>query len=129
MRTVIIILQMLVRLCFLVLLGLGIAFWTGHALSLIPAHMIVGIVLVASLWITSIIGAVARAPLGLVATGLLWGVITAAFGMTQMSLLPGSAHWVIQVAHLLVGMGAIGLNERISRSVLERFSSTAPVTS
>jgi hypothetical protein len=43
---------MLVRLCFVVLLVLGIAFWTGHGLSYIPLHMIVGIVLVVALWLT-----------------------------------------------------------------------------
>jgi len=104
---------MLVRLCFAALLVLGIVFWTGHGLSLIPAHMIVGIILVVSLWLTSILAAVARAPLGFVALGLLWGALTIWFGVNQMSFLPGSAHWVVQVAHLLIGMVAAGLNERI----------------
>ncbi|MBV8222738.1 MAG: hypothetical protein JO293_05215 [Candidatus Eremiobacteraeota bacterium] len=113
MNTAITILRMLVRLCFAALLVLGIVFWTGHGLSLIPAHMIVGIILVVSLWLTSILAAVARAPLGFVALGLLWGALTIWFGVNQMSFLPGSAHWVVQVAHLLIGMVAAGLNERI----------------
>jgi hypothetical protein len=113
MNTAINLLRWLVRLCFIVLLILGITFWTGHGLSLIPVHMTIGIVLVVSLWLTSIIGAFARVPLGLVALGLVWGAITIWLGATQMSLLPGSAHWVIQVLHLLVGMGAVGINERI----------------
>ena len=118
MKTTITVVLILVRLCFLVLLVLGIVFWTGHGLSLIPLHMIVGIVLVLGLWVTSLLAAVARAPLGLALTGLLWGVITIAFGMKQMTLLPGPSHWIIQVVHLLVGMGAIALNERLARLTL-----------
>jgi uncharacterized integral membrane protein len=29
--------------------------------------------------------------------------------MTQFNILPGSMHWLIQVLHLLVGLGAIVL--------------------
>ena len=118
MKTTITVMLILVRLCFLVLLVLGIVFWTGHGLSLIPLHMIVGIVLVLGLWVTSLLAAAARAPLGLALTGLLWGVITIAFGIKQMELLPGPSHWIIQVVHLLVGMGAIALNERLARLTL-----------
>ncbi len=32
-----------------------------------------------------------------------------ALGMTQDRLLVGDAHWVIQVLHLLVGLGGMGL--------------------
>ena len=127
MRTSITIVQMLVRLCFVVLLVLGIAFWTRHGLSLIPLHMIVGIVLVLGLWLTSLLAAVARAPLGLALTGLIWGVVVIALGMKQMTLLPGPSHWIVQVIHLLVGIGAIALNERLARltkGALDRSSQT-----
>ena len=118
MRATVTFLQILVRLCFLVNLVLGIGFWTGHWFSAIPWHMAIGIILVIGLWCTSLIAAATHAPAGLVVAGLLWGVIVIAFGMTQMRLLPGSAHWVIQVLHLLVAMGAIALNERMARFVL-----------
>jgi len=125
MNTVVTIFQMLVRLCFVVLLVLGIAFWTGHGLSYIPLHMIVGIVLVVSLWFTSIIAATVRAPIGLVIVGLIWGLIVIGLGMKQMILMPGPYHWVIQVLHLLVGMGAIGLNERLAGFAREPLSDSA----
>jgi hypothetical protein len=122
MKTLVTILQMLVRLCFVVLLGLGIAFWTGHGLSLIPIHMGVGYVLVLSLWTTSIIAAIVRAPIGSVIAGFVWGLIVVWLGTQQMSLLPGPLHWLIQTAHLLVGMAAIGLNERLAQLALEKLS-------
>ena len=36
-------------------------------------------------------------------------------GLTQALLLNGSAHWIVQVLHLLVGLGAIGLAEMLTR--------------
>ena len=125
MRTTITILQNLVRLCFVTLLVLGIAFWSGHWFALIPLHMIVGIVLVLGLWLTSILAAVARVPVGIVVGGLVWGVLVLAFGMKQMTLVPGASHWMIQWLHLLVGIAAIGLNERLARLALAQISSHA----
>jgi len=125
MKTAITVLRMLVRLCFVVLLVLGIIFWTGHGLSLIPTHMTIGIILVVSLWLTAILAAIARAPMGLVIAGLLWGALTIWLGASQMSLLPGGAHWIIQVLHLLVGMGAVGINERLGAAANARLPVTA----
>ena len=126
MKAMVTILQMLVRLCFVVLIVLGIAFWTNHWLSLVPIHMGVGLLLVLSLGLTSIIAAVARAPVGLVIAGLVWGAIVIALGMNQTSLLAGSSHWVVQVTHLLVGMAAIALNERLAMLTKERLAGHAP---
>src|SRR4029077_7425301 len=109
-------LQMLVRILFAIQLVAGIAFWTGHALNLIPAHMLLGIAIVVCLWISAIVAAVSRVPAGIVVAAIVWGAVVIALGMTQGTLLPGSAHWVIQVLHLLLGFGAIGLNERLSRA-------------
>jgi len=50
MKTTATVALMLVRLCGLVLVTLGILFWTGNALTLIPVHMLVGLVLVLALW-------------------------------------------------------------------------------
>jgi hypothetical protein len=125
MKTVVTILQMLVRLCFLVLLVLGIMFWTGQGLSLIPLHMGVGYILVVSLWLTSIIAAIARAPIGLVIVGLIWGLIVVGLGIEQMTLLVGSSHWIVQVLHLLAGMVAIGLNERLASLAKQRLAGSA----
>jgi hypothetical protein len=64
MRTAVVVLQWIVRSCFAGLLILGIAFWTGHAFSLIPLHMTLGIALVVGLWISAILGFAARVPIG-----------------------------------------------------------------
>jgi hypothetical protein len=118
--TAVVVLQWVVRLCFLGLLILGIAFWTGNAFSLIPLHMTLGVVLVVGLWITALLGFAARVPVGQSLVAIVWGFVVVGLGMSQTKLLPGSAHWIIQVLHLLVGMAAIGMNEGLARAIRGR---------
>jgi hypothetical protein len=117
MTTITTVAQMLVRLCGVVLIILGLLFWTSNALLLIPVHILFGIVLVLSLWTLAILAARAGLPPALVAPAVVWGVIVLLLGLTQDQLLPGSAHVVIKVLHLLVGLGAIGLAERLARGI------------
>jgi hypothetical protein len=114
------VLQMLVRLAGLTLIVLGVLFWTGHALTLIPVHMLVGFVLVLSLWALAVLAARAGVHPALVALAIVWGVIVPILGLTQERLLPGDAHWVIQVLHLLVGLGAIGQAEGLATRIKGR---------
>ena len=98
-------------------LVLGVLIWTGNALTLIPIHMLAGIVLVLSLWILAIMAAVSGVPRGLVALAIVWGLIVPILGMTQTRLLPGNAHWVIQILHLLIGIGAMALGQGLARRI------------
>jgi hypothetical protein len=109
--------QMLIRACFVVQLVLGGLFWTNNALGLVPLHQLVGFVLVLALWTQAGLAARAGVSLGLVALAVVWGLVTPIFGLAQAELLPGSAHWVIQVLHLLVGIIAVGLAERLAAGV------------
>ena len=117
MRTATTIIRMLIRLLGLIMIVLGLLFWTGNALNFIGLHMLLGIVLVLLLWAQAILAARSGASLGLVALAIAWGLIVVALGMTQSRLLPGDAHWVIKVLHLLVGISAIGIAERLARSI------------
>ena len=111
---------MLVRLCGLVLLVTGVLFWTGRGLAGVSGHMGLGVVLVLSLWLLAFLGARAGAPLGLVAAAAVWGAVVLWFGMVQRQLVPGDAHWMIQVVHLLLGLGAIGLAEALAARIARR---------
>jgi hypothetical protein len=35
--------------------------------------------------------------------------VTIWFGTTQATLLGGSAHWIVQIVHLMLGVASIGL--------------------
>jgi len=120
------VLQMFVRLDGLALIVLGTLFWTGNALDLVPVHMLLGITLVLALWTLALIAAVARVNPGLVALAFVWGLIVPILGLTQTQLLPGSAHWLIRVLHLLVGVGAIGQAEGLAARIKGRQAFNRP---
>lgn len=122
MKTTATVLQILVRIIGPILIILGVLFWTGNADALIPLHMLLGITLVLLLWALAILGAIAGVNLGFVALALAWGLIVPILGLTQFRLLPGSMHWLIQVLHLLVGLGAIGLADNLARIIKRRQS-------
>jgi hypothetical protein len=98
----------------LVMIGLGVLMWLGVARQLVGLHMLLGVLLVLLLWVQSALAARAGVSAGLVALAVVWGLVTPALGMTQTGLLPGSMHWVIQVAHLAVGIVALGLGDRLT---------------
>jgi hypothetical protein len=114
MKTAITITHTLVRLTGLIQIVLGVLFWTGNALNLIPIHMLVGFVLVLLLWILAILAARAGVQLGFVTLALVWGLGVVVLGLTQTQLLPGPFHWVVEVLHLLVGLGALGQAEGLA---------------
>jgi hypothetical protein len=84
--------------------------------SLIGIHMVLGILVVLSLWVLGGTIAMTRGGIGLAIGAIVLGLITLALGLTQKQLLPdpNAAHWVIQVVHLLIGLSAIGMGEAIS---------------
>lgn len=127
MKTAASILQILVRIIGLVLIVLGVLFWTGNAGALIETHKLLGITLVLLLWTLAVLGAIAKVSPGAVALALVWGLIVPILGITQVRLLPGSLHWIIQVVHLLVGLVAIGLADTLARQIKLRLSRSGAV--
>jgi hypothetical protein len=122
-KTAAIVAVMLIRVCAVVLIALGVLFWTGNALPLVPLHILVGLVLVLSLWTLAGIAARAGVSLPFVAAAFVWGLVVSVFGLSQDTILTGAAHWLIRVLHLLVGLVAVGIGEglaaRIRRADLE----------
>ena len=106
-------LRILVRLCGLILIILGIIFWTGHARGLILVHMVVGLLLAVCLWVLAFFGARSSIGGSFPALVAVWALLMVFFGAVQAGLMPGRAHWVIQVLHLLVGIAALGMGDRL----------------
>lgn len=111
MKTPINLVHMTLRISGLLLIVLGLTFWTGRALQLVPVHELLGFVLVFSLWTLSFFAARAGVPMGWVLLAVAWGLVAPILGLTQERLLTGDWHWTIQVLHLLIGIGAIGQGE------------------
>ena len=119
------ILVMILRVVVLLALILGITLWTGNADNLKLVHMILGILTVLTLWAIGLVQGFQKGgsfPLAL-ATFVV-GLIVAIVGLYQEQWLVGSAHWVIQVIHLLLGLTAIGLGEMIVAHSKRRLKAT-----
>ncbi len=117
MKRSVIILQMLARVSGLIQIILGVLFWTGNALGLIPVHIFFGSVLVLSLWTLAVMAARSGAHPGQVALAGVWGLILPIIGLTQARILVGPEHWIIQAIHLLLGLGAMGQAEGLARRI------------
>jgi hypothetical protein len=104
-------LLMLVRLTGVIQLVLGLLFWSGSATALIPLHMTIGIIFVLCLWGLALVALRLGAAMPVIT--ILWGALIAIVGFAQTHLMPGAAHWVIQVLHLVLGLVGIGLGEML----------------
>ena len=104
--------SIVLRLCGALAVILGILFWSGNALNLIPIHMLLGLLVVLSLWIVGIGQAFSSGGNWPLAGGaLLLGLLVIVVGMTHSSLMVGPFHWVIQVVHLLLGILAVAIGQ------------------
>lgn len=117
MRTTVTVLLMLGRLLGVLQIIGGVAIWVGMPPWVTQAHMGLGSLFVLVLWIVGVVALFALPARALSLFTLLWGALVLWLGMAQMSILPGTAHWVIRVVHLLVGLIAIGLLEQVGKRV------------
>lgn len=127
MKYTTIIARALLSLFGIALVVLGILFWTGHALSLIPVHMRIGGLFVLCLGVLAGLGLVTPGNRVFALVVLVWSLIVPALGIAQLRLLPGPDHWVIQAIHLLVGIIAMGLGHSLARRIGRRPGRAAAV--
>jgi uncharacterized membrane protein HdeD (DUF308 family) len=103
-----------VRVTGIVIIVLGLLVWADVGGALPPIHMLIGIVLVVALAAAAALALRVGAKPVLPAIAVAWGLLTIAFGLTQAQLLACYLHLVVEVAHLLVGLVAIGLGEALA---------------
>ncbi len=116
---------MIVRIGVLIELVLGILFWTGNAESLQIVHMVLGILVVLSLWTIGIVQGLQGGSFGLALATFVVGFLLALVGLFQKGWLIGNNHWVIQVIHLILGLSAITLAEIIGGRYRKMIASKA----
>lgn len=97
---------------------LGLLHWFLH-ISYLEFHMLFGVVVTLALLLSGIVGLFTRNLRSLGAIAVCFALIVPLFGVTQMQILVGNFHWLIRVAHLLVGIAAINLTERICEQYLQ----------
>jgi hypothetical protein len=118
MKAIVITTRVILSVLGIALIVLGVLFWTGHAISLIPLHMLLGGIFVICMWLLSALTLFAHRARGFAVVVFVWGLIVLILGAEQVRLLPGSLHWIVQTVHLLVGVAAIGLGHALAGKIL-----------
>ncbi|HLZ60928.1 MAG TPA: hypothetical protein VKR06_28600 [Ktedonosporobacter sp.] len=89
-------------------LTLGLLNWIAN-INFIGIHMLFGLTVTLALLVLSILMMFIRGMRIWGAAGIVYALIVPVFGLTQATLLVGDFHWLIRIAHLLVGVGAMAL--------------------
>ncbi len=97
---------------------LGLLHWFFH-ISFLELHMLFGVLVTLALLITGSVGVSTKGLRVLGAIAIVFALIVPVFGITQTRILVGDFHWLIRVAHLLIGAAAVSLTERISERYLQ----------
>jgi hypothetical protein len=126
MRMVSTVLMWLTRVSGLAQLALGLLLWSGN-MALLGMHIPNGFLFVLLIEIQAGIAAWAGVNWRLVVLAVLWGLFTPYFGMTQSGILPGDLHWIVQIAHLVVGIVAMGLADQLARGTQQRLAERGTV--
>ena len=94
-------------------LVLGLLIWTFD-LDVVSIHMLFGLVVALSLLVISLLAAFTRELRVAGIIGIVYAFILPLLGLNQETLLVGSLHWLIEVLHLLVGVGALAFAGTLS---------------
>jgi hypothetical protein len=108
----------IVRIAGTLQLALGALFWTGHAYTLLPLHIVSGTLIVLTLWMVAVLALINGTRRGLAVFGLVWGLALPAFGLGQATVLVGSMHWIVRVVHLFMGLAAMGIAGTLGQAIL-----------
>ena len=88
--------------------------WIATSTGFIFTHMLLGIIFALLLLALSLIELLTGRMRLLGASGILYTLILTVLGFTQTGLLVGPMHWLIQMAHVVIGFGALVLVQVIS---------------
>jgi hypothetical protein len=112
-------LQWCVRIGWLAALALGILLWRGMFIGAIRAHMALGGLVVLSLAALAVLALLARVRIPLAIVSIVWAAVTFYVGIMQLGP-RGSNFWMIEILHLALGIGAIGIAEALAGALKRR---------
>lgn len=113
MRPLVLVLQMIIRVLWVLNIVLGILFVTGNLDQLVMLHETFGILIAISLLILSILAMIRARAVVLGAAGIVIAILLPVVGMGQLDVVGGSAHLTVEVIHVLVALAAIALAEML----------------
>ena len=104
----------ILRIAGSVALVLGLLIWAFQLDNITNIHMLFGLLVTLALLVISLLAAFTRGLRLLGIIGIVYAFILPLLGMNQETLLIGNLHWLIQVIHMLVGVGSLALAGVIS---------------
>jgi len=119
-----------VRLGGLIMIVLGLLFWTGNALGLVQEHMTLGLLVVLALWVLAATAMQKGVGVGLVIGAFVLGLVVIGFGMAQESLMSGATRVVVElirIVHLLLGLALISFGEILTARLRRLNEGSKPV--
>jgi hypothetical protein len=138
------IISLIARVALMTTMVLGLVFWIAQIsflsmllnilvqIGMTRIHVLLGLTGVLSFLILGIVAIFTRGIRLLGAGSMIYALLVPALGLTQSMILVGNLHWVIQAAHLLVGIGAMylarGIEKRYQRLRLSGHEATRPIS-
>ena len=119
-----------VRLGGLIMIVLGLLFWTDNALGLVQEHMTLGLLVVLALWVLAATAMQRGVGVGLVIGAFVLGLVVIGFGMAQESLMSGATRVVVElirIVHLLLGLALISFGEILTARLRRLNQGSKPV--
>jgi len=112
-------LKWVVRIGGLLAFVLGIMISRSPVLNL---HMYIGDVTALALALLAAWALAKGAKIPMAVIGLIWAGAIYYVGIGQMRWMTGGSHWIIEVLHGALGLGAIGLGDILGSAIQKRLS-------
>jgi hypothetical protein len=135
------IISLIARIALMITMVLGLLFWIAQVfvwggllvflaqIGFPGIHEVFGTIGVLGLFILAGMAVFTKGSRWTGVGGILYAFLVPAFGMTQTMILVGNLHWLIQIAHLLVGIGAMYLARGIEQRYQHLKLPDHPITS
>ncbi len=119
-------LQIIAGVCGVIALTFGLGTYTNA--NLITIHMLFGLLVSLALLVQAILAVSTSGLRKLGIISMAYALIVPIFGVTQQMIWVGNWHWLVEAAHLFVGVGAITLVGTIATRFLRLRKSAAVET-
>jgi hypothetical protein len=119
------VLRWFVRIAGLGALALGVSFWFPSARPPLSLHMTLGGIVALGLAILAVWALVDRIRIPAAILALLWAAAVIYVGTAQALWAGAGTHLAIEIAHPLLGIGAIGLAEMLAAAITRKRASLA----
>src|SRR5690242_10793603 len=108
-------LRIVIAVAAVIQVVLGFYVWWSGNMALLPAHILLGLGIIAALWLTTLVASRAQVGFALCIAVVTLTLALPIFGMAQIFVPAGPGHWALMALHLIAAGAAIGIATRLTR--------------